>query len=92
MAVLAVFYQSRTTVCVCAWIFGFAKGSKAVYQSVIIPKYVTLDKLAAGNGLNMMLTGVVSLIVGPIIGFIIVSNFHTLLNVYYFYRSGPRSN
>lgn len=49
-------------------ILGLAKGAKAVFQSLIIPKYVTLEKLPAATGLSMVLNGLLSLIIGPIIG------------------------
>ncbi|RZC32316.1 uncharacterized protein BDFB_002007, partial [Asbolus verrucosus] len=68
--VMANFYASKPTIYFCVSLLGLAKGIKAVYQSVIIPKYVTLEKLPAANGLNMLLTGTASLVIGPIIGVI----------------------
>jgi len=68
--VMAIFYASKPTIYFCACLLGLAKGTKAVYQSVIIPKFVTLEKLPAANGLNMLMTGAASLIIGPIIGVI----------------------
>lgn len=53
-------------------ILGVSKGSKAVFQSLIIPKYVSLEKLPAATGLSMVLNGFLSLIIGPIIGSISV--------------------
>lgn len=49
-------------------ILGLSKGSKAVFQSLIIPKCVSLEKLPAATGLSMVLNGLLSLIIGPIIG------------------------
>uniref|UniRef100_V5GMZ1 Monocarboxylate transporter n=1 Tax=Anoplophora glabripennis TaxID=217634 RepID=V5GMZ1_ANOGL len=66
--VLALCGKSGTTVYMCCALLGLTKGARAVFQSVIIPKYVPLEKLPAANGLNMLFTGVVSLMVGPIIG------------------------
>ncbi|XP_044255844.1 monocarboxylate transporter 13-like [Tribolium madens] len=66
--VMANFYSSRSAIFFCATLIGLAKGIKAVYQSVIIPKLVPLEKLPAANGLNMLLTGVATLALGPIIG------------------------
>jgi hypothetical protein len=66
--VLATCYSSRATIFWCVSVIGLAKGIKAVYQSVIIPKFVPLEKLPAANGLNMLLTGCVSLTLGPVIG------------------------
>lgn len=47
---------------------GLTKGTRAVFQSVIIPQYVSLDKIPAANGINMLFTGSVSLVIGPLIG------------------------
>ncbi|EFA01509.1 monocarboxylate transporter 13 [Tribolium castaneum] len=66
--VMANFHSSRSAIFFCATLIGLAKGIKAVYQSVIIPKLVPLEKLPAANGLNMLLTGVTTLALGPIIG------------------------
>lgn len=49
-------------------VLGLSKGSKAVFQSLIIPKYVSLEKLPAATGLSMILNGMLGLIIGPIIG------------------------
>lgn len=65
---MAIFYSSRAAIFFCTSLIGLAKGIKAVYQSVIIPKYVPLDKLPAANGLNMLMTGAATLALGPIIG------------------------
>jgi hypothetical protein len=74
---LATCYSSRATIFWCVSVIGLAKGIKAVYQSVIIPKFVPLEKLPAANGLNMLLTGCVSLTLGPVIGVV-----HDLNNSY----------
>lgn len=49
-------------------VIGLTKGTRAVFQSVVLPKYVSLDKVAAANGINMLFTGFVSLAMGPVIG------------------------
>lgn len=49
-------------------VLGASKGAKAVFQSLIIPKYVSLEKLPAATGLSMVLNGILSLIIGPLIG------------------------
>ncbi|KAJ8973571.1 hypothetical protein NQ317_018460 [Molorchus minor] len=66
--VLATWGKSHIVVFICCSILGLTKGSRAVFQSVIIPKYVPLDKVPAATGLNMLFNGLVSLAVGPIIG------------------------
>ncbi|XP_060531883.1 monocarboxylate transporter 13-like isoform X3 [Cylas formicarius] len=65
--VLSCFSYSKTAVYISIAIIGLTKGCRAVFQSVIIPKYVTLDKIPAATGLHMLFTGAVSLIIGPII-------------------------
>lgn len=67
--VLAIFHLNKSAVLTSAVILGLAKGTKAVFQSLIIPKYVAFENLAAATGLNMVANGIISLIVGPIIGF-----------------------
>lgn len=49
-------------------ILGLSKGAKAVFQSLIVPKYVSLEKIPSANGLLMVLSGLLSLLIGPIIG------------------------
>ncbi|KAJ8947358.1 hypothetical protein NQ318_002884 [Aromia moschata] len=66
--VLATWGKSYLMVFICCSLIGLTKGSRAVFQSVIIPKYVPLEKIPAATGLNMLFTGVVSLVIGPIIG------------------------
>ncbi|GJQ75164.1 hypothetical protein Trydic_g9768 [Trypoxylus dichotomus] len=66
--VLSIFHNSKTIVLVSVAILGLGKGAKAVFQSLILPKYVSYDKLASANGLLMVINGILSLIVGPIIG------------------------
>lgn len=66
--VLAVWPTQQLVVFTAVVLSGLTKGTRAVYQSVIIPKYVPLDKIPAANGLNMLFTGGVSLVIGPLIG------------------------
>ncbi|KAJ8922539.1 hypothetical protein NQ315_007569 [Exocentrus adspersus] len=68
--VLATFGTSKVVAYTCCALLGLTKGSRAVFQSVIIPKYVALEKLPTANGLNMLFMGAVSLVLGPIIGLI----------------------
>lgn len=66
---MAIFCDSKLlNIYIISVILGLCKGTKAVYQSLIIPKYVTLDKLPAATGLSMVLNGVLSLAIGPLIG------------------------
>lgn len=65
---LAIWPTEKVIVFGVTLVIGLTKGTRAVFQSVILPKYVGLDKIAAANGINMLFTGFVSLIVGPLIG------------------------
>ncbi|XP_057661392.1 monocarboxylate transporter 10-like [Diorhabda carinulata] len=65
---LTLYTQSYIIVYIACSIIGATKGMRAVYQSVIIPKLVPLDKFVAANGFQMFFTGAISLVIGPIIG------------------------
>lgn len=49
-------------------IIGIAKGTKAVFQTLIIPDYVSLDRLPAAYGMQMVCNGILSIAIGPLIG------------------------
>nr|XP_012228858.1 PREDICTED: uncharacterized protein LOC105675931 [Linepithema humile] len=51
-------------------IVGLAKGTRAVFQALIIPDYVPLERLPAASGIQMVCNGVLSISVGPIIGLV----------------------
>ncbi|XP_076252844.1 monocarboxylate transporter 13-like isoform X2 [Rhynchophorus ferrugineus] len=68
--VLALWSQNATLVFAVIAVVGLTKGTRAVFQSVIIPKYVPLEKVAGANGINMFFTGAVSLVIGPLIGLV----------------------
>ncbi|KAG5861021.1 hypothetical protein JTB14_024431 [Gonioctena quinquepunctata] len=65
---LASFGESHVVVYVACSLIGLTKGTRAVFQSVIIPEVVPLENIPAANGINMLFNGAVSLVVGPIIG------------------------
>ncbi|KOC65429.1 Monocarboxylate transporter 12 [Habropoda laboriosa] len=56
-------------ICV-ALIIGVAKGTKAVFQALIIPDYVPLERLPAASGMQMVCNGILSITIGPIIGLV----------------------
>nr|CAD7450177.1 unnamed protein product [Timema bartmani] len=49
-------------------LLGVSKGIKAVFQALIIPNYVPLERLPAASGLLMVNNGLLSLVLGPLIG------------------------
>lgn len=73
-----------------ALIIGIAKGTKAVFQTLIIPDYVSLERLPAAYGMQMVCNGILSITIGPFIGkqiFLILSfiNIGRILNVIFFF-------
>ncbi|XP_066245547.1 monocarboxylate transporter 5-like [Euwallacea similis] len=68
--VLATWPTQKVVVYVVVIAIGLTKGTRAVFQSVLLPNYVDLDKITAANGISMLFTGIVSLIVGPLIGLV----------------------
>nr|XP_022901438.1 monocarboxylate transporter 2-like [Onthophagus taurus] len=75
--IMAVFYDQKYIVLIGVATLGLGKGSKAVFQSLILPRYVEYERLAAANGLLMVTNGILSLVVGPVIGLA-----HDLANSY----------
>lgn len=47
---------------------GVAKGVRIVYMVLIIPSYAPLERLAAAQGLQMMVNGICIAIGGPVLG------------------------
>ncbi|XP_076224013.1 monocarboxylate transporter 9-like isoform X2 [Nomia melanderi] len=66
--ILSIWGSSYTVVICVALIIGVAKGTKAVFQALIIPDYVPLKRLAGASGMQMVCNGILSIAVGPIIG------------------------
>lgn len=60
--------STYTVVVGVALIIGIAKGTKAVFQTLIIPDYVPLDRLPAAYGMQMVCNGILSIVIGPLIG------------------------
>ncbi|XP_023014227.2 monocarboxylate transporter 9 isoform X1 [Leptinotarsa decemlineata] len=66
--VIAFFSKSYVAIYFGCSLIGLTKGTRAVFQSVIIPQVVPIEKIPAANGINFLFNGAVSLAVGPIIG------------------------
>lgn len=49
---------------------GVAKGVRSVYMGLIIPAYVTLDRLPSAAGLQMVMNSIFLLVLGPFVGII----------------------
>lgn len=68
LAVLSTWGDFYVVVIMVSLIVGLAKGTKAVFQALIIPDYVPLERLPAASGIQMVCNGILSISVGPIIG------------------------
>uniref|UniRef100_A0A1L8DEV9 Putative monocarboxylate transporter n=1 Tax=Nyssomyia neivai TaxID=330878 RepID=A0A1L8DEV9_9DIPT len=49
---------------------GIAKGIRSVYMSLVIPNYVSIDKLGSASGIQMVTNGILLLAIGPLMGVI----------------------
>lgn len=47
---------------------GVAKGIRTVYMVLVIPEYVTIEKLPSANGIRMVANGVMLILLGTIVG------------------------
>lgn len=68
VSVLSTWGNTYVVVIGVALIIGIAKGTKAVFQTLIIPDYVSLERLPAAYGMQMVCNGILSIIIGPFIG------------------------
>ncbi|KAK2585105.1 hypothetical protein KPH14_008616 [Odynerus spinipes] len=68
--VLSTWGDNYFVVIVVAVIVGVAKGTKAVFQALIIPDYVPLERLPAASGIQMVCNGILSIMLGPLIGMV----------------------
>ncbi|XP_025155951.1 uncharacterized protein LOC105182410 [Harpegnathos saltator] len=66
--ILSTWGTSYIVVIAVSLIVGLAKGTKAVFQALIIPDYVPLERLPSASGIQMVCNGILSISVGPIIG------------------------
>jgi len=68
LTVLSTWGDTYVVVIGVALVIGLAKGTKAVFQTLIIPDYVSLERLPAASGIQMVCNGILSISIGPIIG------------------------
>ncbi|KAH8397411.1 hypothetical protein KR222_003078 [Zaprionus bogoriensis] len=60
--------RSHTVILACfAWM-GVCKGVRTIFWPLIIPGYIPLNRLPAASGLQLLITGLFSLICGPFVG------------------------
>ncbi|XP_053682173.1 uncharacterized protein LOC128732803 [Sabethes cyaneus] len=67
--VIAHFHSYPVVLTAAGWI-GFNKGLRTVFMALAIPSHVPLDRLPGATGIQLLFSGLFSLIVGPVVGFI----------------------
>ncbi|CAL7935057.1 unnamed protein product [Xylocopa violacea] len=68
--ILSTWGSTYTVVIGVSLLIGVAKGTKAVFQTLIIPDYVPLERLPAAYGMQMVCNGILSIAIGPFIGLV----------------------
>ncbi|XP_076236513.1 uncharacterized protein LOC143180576 [Calliopsis andreniformis] len=65
-----------------AVLLGLGKGLRTIFMALVIPSHVPLSRLPAATGLQLLTSGLVSLILGPIVGWIrdFTSNYMLMLH------------
>lgn len=65
--VLAHFRSYSVVLVAAAWI-GLNKGLRTIFMALVIPSYVTLDRLPAASGLQLAFAGIFFFLMGPVVG------------------------
>jgi hypothetical protein len=47
---------------------GIAKGIRSVYMALVVPSYVSIQKLPNASGIQMLTNGIILMCAGPIFG------------------------
>ncbi|XP_076762918.1 monocarboxylate transporter 14 [Xylocopa sonorina] len=68
--ILSTWGSTYAVVIAVSLLIGVAKGTKAVFQTLIIPDYVPLERLPAAYGMQMVCNGILSIAIGPFIGLV----------------------
>ncbi|XP_017773389.1 PREDICTED: monocarboxylate transporter 9-like [Nicrophorus vespilloides] len=66
-----------------AIIIGFGKGLRTIFMALVIPSYVPLERLPAASGLQLATSGILFLLMGPVVGWIrdLVNNYVITLHI-----------
>lgn len=51
-----------------AVIIGAGKGLRTIFLALVIPSYVPLERLPAASGLQLATSGILFLLLGPVVG------------------------
>ncbi|XP_046748817.1 uncharacterized protein LOC124412739 [Diprion similis] len=68
-AVLAHMHSYSMMMFLSVWI-GVGKGFKTIFMALVIPTHVTLDRLPGATGLQLIFSGIMFLILGPVVGWV----------------------
>lgn len=60
--------QTYTWGLVVAVIIGAGKGLRTIFMALVIPSYVSLERLPAASGLQLATSGLLFIILGPVVG------------------------
>lgn len=60
--------QTYTTSLLVAVIIGAGKALRTIFMALVIPSYVPLERLPAASGLQLATSGLLFIILGPIVG------------------------
>ncbi|KAF2893807.1 hypothetical protein ILUMI_12367 [Ignelater luminosus] len=53
-----------------AVMIGFGKGLRTIFMALVIPSHVSLERLPAASGLHLATSGILFLILGPVVGWV----------------------
>lgn len=81
--IILVHSQTYSIGLLVAVIIGFGKGLRTIFMALVIPSYVSLEKLPAASGLQLTTSGLLFLFLGPVVGWIrdIVDNYVITLHI-----------
>lgn len=68
--IILVHFQSYSIGLLVAVIIGFGKGLRTIFMALVIPSYVSLERLPAASGLQLTTSGLLFLFLGPVVGWI----------------------
>ncbi|XP_046599068.1 uncharacterized protein LOC107222432 [Neodiprion lecontei] len=68
-AVLAHMHSYWMMMFLSVWI-GVGKGFKTIFMALVIPTHVTLDRLPGATGLQLIFSGIMFLVLGPVVGWV----------------------
>lgn len=77
-----IFVKNFTTLLVTSAFLGVAKGIRSVYMVLVVPSYVSIQKLPSASAIQMVTNGIILTCAGPFLGIRIL--FFCLLLIYAF--------